>query len=459
MAKIKKYAQLQKEKEEEYKQAIANGDNYFNSKNYKQAYVAYQMAEKVKPNEKYPKERMEEITNLIAGIKDGAYTQAIAEGDRLYNAKDFGSALPYYEKASKLKPAESHPKNRIKEINATLLAAKGKETAYKEAIANGNRLFDAKEYEAARGYYVNASKIKPNEALPKNRIAEIDKFMSVYAENKAIYDKHIASGNALFNSKNYPAAKSEFEKAKKVLPFERYPKEKIKEIELLIGSAQLAGYKNLIVKADFAYEAQKLKEARGLYKRAQKLQPGKLYPQEQITKISNVLDRADYEAAVAQGDKDFSSQNYEYAKLSYEMARRLLPNEPYPLKKLAEIAKLNQSDAFANAIDEIVSEFIAKNTTRKFKFTPIKSKSTSNYILVKARNLSGKPFRILLNYGQDNSNNGGLVLGIDDIDEIKIYTVKVGEQTNWVSIANNWLSLSPVGGDVEILGIEIKEGN
>ena len=52
------------------------------------------------------------------------------------------------------------------------------EQLYKTAIANGNKEFTAKQYENAKPYYMEASKLKPDARYPKIRLKEIDKLMS-----------------------------------------------------------------------------------------------------------------------------------------------------------------------------------------------------------------------------------------------------------------------------------------
>ena len=51
--------------DEEYKAAITQGDNYFKSGDYINAKVSYQYASKLKPGEKYPKDRLQESINKI----------------------------------------------------------------------------------------------------------------------------------------------------------------------------------------------------------------------------------------------------------------------------------------------------------------------------------------------------------------------------------------------------------
>jgi hypothetical protein len=51
------------------------------------------------------------------------------------------------------------------------------------------------------------------------------------------------------------------------------------------------------------------------------------------------------------------------------------------------------------------------------------------------------------------------VFNVKDNEEIEKYVVRVGAQDAWFRINNNWISIQPLGGDLEIYSIQILQGN
>jgi hypothetical protein len=80
----------------------------------------------------------------------------------------------------------------------------------------------------------------------------------------------------------------------------------------------------------------------------------------------------------------------------------------------------------------------------------------NNYFYVKIKNLSSKPFNVLLRYGKDKQTSGGAVIKSLAADgNVNDRLISVRDQDPWYREDNNWISVSPQGGDVEITFIQI----
>jgi hypothetical protein len=107
-----------------------------------------------------------------------------------------------------------------------------------------------------------------------------------------------------------------------------------------------------------------------------------------------------------------------------------------------------------------LAQVIPNNTDRKFGFTalPVNVRK-ANYILLKAKNVSGHDFKMLVNFGQDNLKNGGVVLQVPAGDATRDYIIRIGAMYKWFSEDNNWLSVYPEGGDIEVGLIRISKSD
>ena len=82
-----------------------------------------------------------------------------------------------------------------------------------------------------------------------------------------------------------------------------------------------------------------------------------------------------------------------------------------------------------------------------------------NYILLKAKNVSDHDFKMLVNFGQDNSKAGGVVLPVPKGEMVRDYIIRIGALYKWFSEDNNWLSIYPEGGDIEVALIRISKSD
>jgi len=102
---------------------------------------------------------------------------AIAKADAAVASKDYSTALAGYKEAQTAKPTEPYPVTKISEVNRLmddLARAKGKEQQYKDLIAKADKFFGVKDYKQARSTYQDAILVKATEKYPKDKIAEID---------------------------------------------------------------------------------------------------------------------------------------------------------------------------------------------------------------------------------------------------------------------------------------------
>lgn len=396
-------ANKQKEIDEKYKAAIAKGDGTFNSKDYASAKTSYTEAAAIKPSEPYPKTKLAELEKLLAEANkqkeiDAKYQAAITKGDNAFKSKEYATAKAGFNEALGIKPNETYPKQMLAEIDKLLGdAAKQKEIEekYKAAIAKGDGAFNSKEYSTARAGYTEASGIKPSEQYPKTKLTEIDKLLGaaeVEKQKEQQYKDAIAKADAAFGTKDYSGAKNSYTQALTLKPAEKYPKQKLAEIDKLLADldAQKSAaakqkemdekYKAAIAKGDGAFGAKNYTAAKAGYMEASGIKPAEQYPKTKIAEIDKLLadlasqksageKEQQYKDAIARGDKGFTAKEYANSKSAYQEASAMKPNEEYPKNKIAEIDKILADLAAKNASDKMLNEnYLAAITRGDYAF-------------------------------------------------------------------------------------------
>lgn len=354
LAEINDILAKKEAKEKEYNDAIKAGDDALAASDFEGAKREYQKALTIKAGEKYPTDQIAKVDGMMAEAakREQDYLAATEKGDQALAANDYEGAKAAFTEATKIKPSEDYPKNKIKEINDFLAKAAAKDQEYQDKIKSADNALASKDYTTAKSAYQEASAIKPAEQYPKDKIAEIENALAELAKVEENYNAAIAKGDQALASEDYEAAKSAFNEALSIKANEQYPKDKLAEIETVVVGLQKQeeDYKNAISEGDAALAKSELEEAKTAYLKASELKPTESYPQEKIKEIDGLLAAAeakekDYQAAIAEGDAALQSEELDKAEAAYNKAIGLKADEQYPKDQLAEISK--KRDALA----------------------------------------------------------------------------------------------------------------
>lgn len=214
---------------------------------------------KLKPQEREPKDLLAEVEKQRAALANKAkYDELIAAADKEFTGKSYQKAIDKYQEALKVIQTEQYPRDQIQkaqrildEENANAMAAAEKEKRYKELVDLGNKNIGAKEYQVALRNFEEARTLKPDEKLPVDKIAEIEKLLADLAAKEEAdrnaqaanaeadrinreYEALIASGDKKFDGKQLAEAKTDYEAALKLKSQEKYPKSRIQRINELL---------------------------------------------------------------------------------------------------------------------------------------------------------------------------------------------------------------------------------
>lgn len=458
----------QKQVEILYKASITKADELLAAKSYEPAKAEFQNAESLKPDEQYPKGKIATIDKIIAEIKafEDRYNSIIAGGDSAFINKTFLQAKSSYQAALQMKPSEKYPKDKIAEIEKILVdLAKQKviDDQYQGFIAKADKLLADKSYALAKTEYRNALSVKPDEQYAKDKIAEVDGIEADLKAKDDAYKASISKGNLLLTQKSYEDARTEYQNAEEIKPNEQYPKEKIEEINKIL--MELKGKKQtfdeLVSKGNDLLSIKDYYKAKDNFQQALSIFPDESYPKERLIKINSVIDsifRANkvfYDKAVAEGDKDFNAFIFDKAIDAYEEAISYLSTEQYPKDMINKIKKTIAENAIVDIVNS--TQTITNGSEKQFDFTPVNVISRkNNYVYIKIKNLTNRPFSVMLRYGKDKQVNGGAVIkNVTGDGKVNERLISVREQDPWYRNDNNWISLYPQGGDVEVTFIQV----
>jgi tetratricopeptide (TPR) repeat protein len=247
----------QKEADDAYGAAMTKGTELVIQKNYPKACDAFRQALTIKPGDLNASGKLKEAEMLIAQeqervasekAKKKSYDDIIARGDQFMMQKNYTGAKQSFEQALFTMPGESYPRQKLDEITQVLneqerirIEKQAAENAYAMAILSGDKYFKAKDYLRSRDEYKRASSMKPEADLPKTRIAEIENIIKVQEQEQAqakaradAYTKAMNEGNTQLAGKNYAGAKISYLEALKVMPEDKLAREQVARIDKIL---------------------------------------------------------------------------------------------------------------------------------------------------------------------------------------------------------------------------------
>ncbi len=263
-------AKKQKDIEDAYSDAMSKGTGLVLQKEYAKACDAFRQALTLKRGDPNASNKLKEAEMLIARDQNQAalekarkksYDDFVARGDQDLAQKNYSGAKQSYEEALNTLPGESYPRQKLDEI-AQILNEQERikndrqavENAYVIAISSGDKYFKAKDYLRSKDEYARASAIKPEEALPKTRIADIDNIIKIQEQEQAQakarsdgYTKAMNEGNKQLAGKNYAVAKNSYLEALKLMPEDKLAKEQVARIDKILLSLKKPVVKKEVV--------------------------------------------------------------------------------------------------------------------------------------------------------------------------------------------------------------------
>ena len=332
--------------EAQYKNVIREADKAFKSQEWELAKEKYEKATELKPLETYPSFQLAELKTKLIEINktNQRYDEAIAEGDAAVKEKDYKIAIASYERAIRLKANEAYPQAKLKEVK-DLLANQAKiDQDYIAAITQGDNALNVRELSVAKTAFEKAAELKPNEQYPKNKLAELNDILGKQEAKEQEYQAAISTGDEALEKQEFTAAKAAYQKAKGLKPSESYPVDQIAKVEGMMAAAAKKdqNYLAAVQQGESALQEKKFEAAIKAFEEAQSIKPAEEYPKNKIKEINDFVAKQaikdkQYEDKIVAADKAFADKSYETAKVAYQEAIKIKPNENYPLDQIAKV--------------------------------------------------------------------------------------------------------------------------
>ena len=340
-------------RQKQFDDAVAKGDQLFGQQSYADATAAFNQALQLQPDAQHPKEMLDKIQAALAAkekaqedaerqkaLADALQRQfnaAVSKGDSLFALQSYTDATAVFNHALQLQPDAQHPQEMLSKIQAAMSAEKraaevaaqqkasaaAKQQQYNSVVARGDSLFTIKSYQESILAFQQALQIQSDAQYPKEQIVKIQaviaeqdkqrkqalaeaakKQTEAEAEQRR-FSAAIAKGDSLFRLKIYDGSISAFNEALQLQPDAVYPSTMLDKIKKAIAEQkqlqqqreQVAKeqaekdkqYADLIAKADQEAKANQLMAARQSFNDARKIKPEETYPIRRVNEINALL--------------------------------------------------------------------------------------------------------------------------------------------------------------------------
>ena len=113
------------------------------------------------------------LVYLLVFSKNAQYEKAISQADENYTTQNYTQAKGHYEDALIIKPDEEYPLQQLEDIDVKLKQQE-KQQKYSDAIQTADNLFNQKDYERARDFYLLAINYNSEDTYPVDQIRKIE---------------------------------------------------------------------------------------------------------------------------------------------------------------------------------------------------------------------------------------------------------------------------------------------
>lgn len=351
------------EQKQQYDKAMADGEAAFAASNWAGAKAKFQEAQSMDPVQALPKQRIADTDKKIAeGLanaqKAEKYAAAMTAGNAALNAGQLPEAKAKFQEAIAADGTKPEAKEKLAQVDKLLAdqaAKQANQAKYDAAVKAGADLLAAKKLNEAKAKFTEAQTLDPSQALPKQKIAEIDGLLAGAEKQKQI-DGLLKEGDVALGKKDVAGARTKYQQVLTLDPSNTTASAKLQEVAKLendlAGEAQKeARFKQLKEEATSLMAQQKYAEAK------QKLSETKVIKQDSqvdqlITqcdaKIAELAQSAEkekqYNTLITEAQGLESSKQYDQAIAKYNEALKI-KNEQLPKDRIAAIGKIKEGDA------------------------------------------------------------------------------------------------------------------
>lgn len=377
------------EEEERYQSILAEAELLFQEENWEESKKKYEEAKDMRKSDPVPQSKIVEIDEIIRkeqaqllaeqqeAKNQAAYDQLMEKAAKAENDEKLEEAITFYSEASELKPSEVLPKDKIELIKKQLAQIKAMEDAqeaYELAIKEGDLALKEQDYKKSIESFTKALEAKENDDYAKKQLQKAKDELAI--KNKSLVEEQFRQEmlkveQALANE-NYQAAMTSIDNALELKPEDEVANEKKLAVQQIIDqlaaqeakkAEKQAAFDALIKLAESAFNRENYIEAYNQYEKALKIIPNdpeaKLKKEESKRLAQDKLreqEDKEFEALLNEAAQLFADEKLEEALVLYEKASTERPSDTRASIKVAEIKRLMNQSAKAEAGLEYLGE-------------------------------------------------------------------------------------------------------
>jgi len=318
--------------------------------------------------------RMERLLMDIENCQTEQYQDAMSEGNQLLKEGNYAAAQEKFEEALEVYPDDRTAQRKMNEAQKNMGQSQQTEQAYDQAVAEADRMFEAKDYEGAREKYTEALTRKQDN-YAQNKLKEVDQLINLQRQQEQAsqqtdreYNNLISQGNAAYTRQDYESAQAYYQQALQKKPNASFPRQKVYELESLIAQKQQARNKQEAVEKSYteamamgqsAMQSQDYDAARQHFNRALMMKPSQSLPRQKMSEIDRIEEeqrkisaqankaaaRKKVDDALNEGDNLLAQNNYDGAEAAYQRALGLDPNDAYAKQQLRKVRSERENAA------------------------------------------------------------------------------------------------------------------
>lgn len=311
-----------------------------------------------------------DVANQKAKQKEN-YDKAMAAAEALFTERKWMDSKAKFQEALAIDPSQAQPKKRILEIDKNIasdLANSEKSEKYLAAFNAGKGALSAKDLSTAKTKFQEAIALDGTKQEAKDKLAEVEKLLADEAktkQNQAKYDAAMKAGEDLQTGKKLVEAKAKYQEASNLDPAQALPKQKMADIDKLLAAAETGKQVAILLKdGQTAFDKKDLGTARTKYESVLKLDSGNTIASaklQDIAKLENDLAGAaekeakfkklKEEAAAFMGDKKYQEAKQKLTETKVIKADAGIDQLIKDCDaKIAELAKASETDTKYNAL-------------------------------------------------------------------------------------------------------------
>lgn len=219
LAAAEKEAKQKEINAKKYDKLMAEANVALENKYLQEAKRLYTEASELMPELKEPKQKIEEADALIAAkekreeeeaaalaaleAKKETYNKLTDAGDDLFEDGDYQGAKAKYEQAGNTWSDGKYHLVRLKDVDNKLVEIANRDAQYNDYMQQADGAVKSAFYEKAKGLYVKASQVKPDEQEPKDKIREVEEKMEEIAAKEREMERKKQQAIIEAREKNY----------------------------------------------------------------------------------------------------------------------------------------------------------------------------------------------------------------------------------------------------------------